>query len=221
MKDYKRLRRKQAYKPRKGGFAKAVMKVVNKRAESKQYTTSAEGNYLGSTDFQTWNITHNLPQGTTTSSRIGDKIFIKQIRLSLALRNWNSLGTRNSDGFLFRVIVFRGKYDYATFNYPASEVFELNAGASASPNYALARLDTNQITPLFDKVISFPQSNFQNQSNVKHMLKLIKVNKSFMYKDDDTFAKTSNLYVGFVPYIYGAEGTCGHTHNISFTYTDV
>lgn len=206
-------------KKQRGGFAKAVMSVVNKKSETKQHTTVGQRNYNAGVEWNTWNLTNNMIQGLNTSQRIGDKVFIKQLRLSMAVQNSSNLGSSNNSA-LFRVVVFRGKYDYALTSYPETEVFELNAGANPSPNGIFARIDTNQVTPLYDKVHLLPEASLGGQILSRHFLKLIRINKQFMYKDDDNYGKSSNLYLG-ISYYSPPDSRHSHIHNVSFTYTDV
>lgn len=218
----KRYQKKKQLKG-KNKFAKAVMSVVNKKAEQKQYTTFAGAqNYANQTDFTTWNITKGLGQGTNSSQRVGDNIFMKQLRLSLTARNYqsNTLAVCPHTTNL-RVLVFRGKYDYSLTSYPASEVFELNAGSSASADLLNARIDTNQVSPLLDRIIELPANQTGGVQYIqKQMMRLLRINKTFKYRDDDDNGKTSNLYIGIVPSVI-PQGQIHTVFNASFTYTDV
>lgn len=198
----------------KGKFARAVKAVLNKVAESKRYTLEASGTAISGT-LNTWNITSGLTQGTNTSQRVGDKIHIKSLRLRTTVLNKSS-GVTTSNQTLIRVIVFRGKYDYSVTNYPAGEVFEINAGSITSYNYQ-APIDLNQVTPLYDK-IHYLTPNFSGQVLTKLVEAQIRIGKDFTFREDDNFGKTSNLYVGVVCQTDGGgSAILLHDHTLSFT----
>lgn len=211
---------KKTYKKApKQTFAKAVKAVVNKIAETKQHSTDPGYTNLFPGTLTTWNITNGLTQGNNTSQRDGDKIYIKTLRLSSQMNNYSLAGAVVNGTVFYRIIIFRGKYDYSFSSYPASEVFESNAGA-VPVNNLTARLDTNQITPLYDRVVRLDQ-NDTNQQCAMHILKTIRVNKNFYFKDDDNYGKVSNLYLGVVPLTQTGLGNPTIQSNCSFTFTDL
>lgn len=218
----KQYKRKINYKPRRKGFAAKVMNVVNKKAEVKQHTYEPGGIVLTDNSLTTWNLNATLGQGTTTSQRIGDKIFIKNLRIKGELENWDRLtGVTSNVPITFRIIVFRGKYDYLLSNYPITEVFERTAGVNPT-NYVSARVDRNQVTCFYDKTFQLNNSELGLKKAID-ILKYIKMNKQFKFRDDDSFGQSSNLYLGIVsqssydPLTPRSAGLL----NFSFTYTDV
>lgn len=195
----------------------AVKKVINRVAEKKQwnktidYTLGVPHNTLA-----TWNLLDGLIQGTNTGQRIGDKVNLRRMRLSLLLHN-NASSTVN-DSVSFRIILFRGKYDYSSTNYPVNEVFE-NVAGSAPVGIITAPMDLNQITPLLDKTITI-QNGYSGQKLLKPFTMYKYLNKTFNFRDDDTYGKVSNLYLG-VYQINSATSPVYVTGNCSISFTDV
>lgn len=198
-------------------FKKKVLSVVNKIAEKKQFNTTIS-NTLGvpNATLTTWNLLVGLNQGTNTAQRVGDKIYIKNIRLATEL--FNSASSTADSTVNWRVMLFRGKYDYSTTSYPIGEVLENNAGSAAfhPPN---APMDLNQVSPLFDRNILLT-NNYAGQKVRKNMTLTIPVNKTFYFRDDDNFGKVSNLYLA----VYQANQSsvsCDIFGNMTIRYTDL
>lgn len=198
-------------------FQKQVLSVVNKIAEKKRWNKIIDTSLgISNNAFITWNLLDGIIQGTNTANRIGDKIFLKNLRLSLDLTNFASSTTNST--VRYRVVIFRGKYDYSSTNYPTGEVFENNAGSV--PNYVLsAPIDLNQVTPLFDRTVLITPS-YGAQKVHKHLLLNKMLNKAFTFREDDTYGKTSNLYLGI--FQVNNEGVAVNIQgNCQVSYTDV
>lgn len=216
-KQYKKNVKKAANKK----FAKKVWSAVNSKAEVKMWNREQGFSNVSSAGATTYNLLSGLLPGTGTSSRIGNKIFLKNLRLAVEFQNSDFTGTNIcNSGYGMRVIVFRGKYDHSSTNYPTSEIFESNSGGTPATQYINARLDRNQITPLFDKVMTIPGNNYVSQVCKQFRTFWIKINKTYNFREDDSFGATSNLYVAFVSGAGPSEGVC-QTMSASLTYTDV
>lgn len=216
LRKYKRRRRYG----KKGNFAKKVLAVVNKKAEAKKFDTEFSANitYGGLT---TWNLLSGITQGTSTSRRIGDKIYVKGLRLCGQFNNVNFANVVQNSDIRWRMIVFRGKYDYALTSYPSSEVFENNSGGTPA-SLITSPLDTNQITPLYDQIFTTPASNYTGQIRTKLQKMYLSVNKSFTFREDDSYQKTSNLYFGVIMECGGGPTTTvSATGDVTVNFTDV
>lgn len=203
-------------------FAKQVMSVVNKRAEQKTWTKESGWTNLSVATSNSQNLLVGLLQGGSTSNRIGDKIFIKNIRSKILISNTNASGSGPiNNAVAMRMILYRGKYDYSTTGlYPLTEIFEGNAGNTPACSWTVAPIDTNQVTVLWDKPFVFPQSSVSGAVNRKIFDITTKINKTFYFRDDDNFGKNSNLYFAIV---YEASATGDGTpainqaHRVLFT----
>jgi len=204
-------------------FASKVMAVVNRKAETKSYSTQVGFNALDSVSntWKTWNLTNGVIRGTNESQVIGDKFFIKQLHTRMLFQNTNLAGSAiHTDGYCLRVVVFRGKYDYSLSNYPSGEVFEGNAGSTPADTIVIARIDRDQVTPLFDKVYYF--SGAPLTGAIERQFKEIKIdiNKSFNIRNDDNFGKLTNLYLGMA-YTSATSSQSINAHTSTITFTDV
>lgn len=190
-------RRKYTKKAPTKAFASKVKAVINKVAENKKYTLDGSfSNVPAQVGCTTWNLLNGIGQGTGSGDRVGDKIYLKSIRGALELINATSLGgTPISTDVTFRVVIFRGKYDYTSTSYPYGEIFEGNEGAL--PNNAVtAPIDLDQVTVLYDGSHVITPHPLNASTIRKQIMKFsIPVNKSFTYRSDDAFQKNSNLYL--------------------------
>lgn len=216
-------------KKAKEDFARKVIAVVNRRSETKSWSYVQA--FTGLSSWQTYNLTAGITQGANTAQRIGDRIFIKTLRIRHYFQNTDSVGsTTNPHTGQFRIVVFRGKYDNFALNYSVNEVFEGNAGDT---NYQTitAKIDTNQVTPLKDKQVSarIPSAfmdtrvtpNFINSNVLQTYVEYtIKINRNFVFKDDDAYGKTSNLYLGIVYQNGGGTANYCHSFQSDLTFTD-
>lgn len=206
-------------KRRTNTAARRTMAIVNRSAETKKFMNSTDYSNLGVASLVTWNLTQ-IPQGNTLSSRIGDKIFVKSLRLAVNVNNIVPGGTAMNDSANFRIIVFRGKYDYSATSYPTSEVFMSNNGAfPVGTEYTSAALDTKQITVLLDRSIVIA-NNYSGQIAQAERVYSIPINKSFSLRNDDNFGKYSNLYFGIVQTNWNGLSTKYNFQSI-LSYTDV
>lgn len=90
--------------------------------------------------------------------------------------------------------MFRGKYDYTSTNYPATEVFEQNSGSTGN-QLSVCPIDLDQVTPLYDKTIVM--SNAFSAQKIERVLRFtLPVGKTFNFREDDNQQKFSNLYLG-------------------------
>lgn len=198
-------------------FKKKVMSVVTKAAEKKRFTTELNGAVTHSS-MTTYNLTNGLVKGTNSAQRIGAEVSLKTLRLSASCYNKSSLGTIINQGMRWRVIVFRGKYDYNLTNYPTSEVFEANAG-SAPINIITSPIDLNQVTLLHDQTFTLVNP-YSGVELPRVFTKYIKINKKFRFKDDDEYGKTSNLYIGFCQE-NGATQNAVFNGHVTLSFTDL
>lgn len=202
-------------------FAKKVMAVVNKKAEIKENSVQTQFvDYSNTLNWTAYNLVNNLARGTNSSQFVGDKIYLKGLRIALACQNTNSLGGGvHGDAYNVRVVVFKGKYDYNLTNYPLTEVFEGNAG-STPLNYMLARIDRSQVTPIMDRTIFLREPSL-NTTTVRQIRNwYLRLNQTLRIRDDDVNGKTSNIYVGLL-YQCGQTQTSAIQSNYSLIYTDV
>lgn len=202
-------------------FASKVKSVIAQTAEKKRITTdpgtfSVTNNALG---FTTWNLLTSLVQGTGTDDRIGDKIHLTHCRLRLQMENVNNTGTVVNSDIHYRIVLFRGKYDYTLSSYPGGEVFEANAGGIPS-NYVLSPIDLDQVTPLYDKIVKIQAPQYAGQLRGAVHEALIPINKTFNFREDDAFGKTSNLYLG-VAQINANGAAARASPTVQMVYTDV
>lgn len=207
----------------KPAFAKAVMAVVNKKSERKMY--ARDFNYTGLSYGLTnsWNITQGLAQGPATNQRIGDKVYVNKLRLSGVIVNTNSAGTQyNNNGGIVRIVVFRGKYDYTAASYPIAELLESSGGSVGTAPYVAQRVDLNQVGLVADWKVRIPPNQIQNQVQKIMFDKVITINSSFKYREDDSYGKYHSLYVAFItePGVQLSDSISVGA-NLSFTYTDV
>lgn len=193
-------KKRKSRMPKKATFASKVKAVINKTAERKSYTTDGNFTNVASVNgFVTWNLLNGIVPGNSTAQRIGDKIFVSSTRARIELANHNILQTVANTDVHFRIILFRGKYDYVSTNYPGPEVFEGNAG-SLPNNYLTAPIDLDQVTPLYDQIHTLTANNITGQLRlaIHQMNKMI--NKQFNFREDDSYQKNANLYLGVAQY---------------------
>lgn len=209
-------------KPTKA-FVTKVKQVINKVAEKKRYTydPSSFSNITSSNGCTTWNLLNGIAQGTGQGDRIGDKIHLRSIRGAVEMINCNNVGANpvNTD-ITYRVIIFRGKYDYSSTSYPYGEIFTGNEG-SLPNNTVAAPLDVDQITVLYDATYVLLPHPLSATTIRKHIHKFtLPVNKTFTYRNDDAFQKNSNLYL-CVAQTNFAESTAAVRPVMTMLYTDV
>lgn len=191
-KTYKR--RQQRRRGKKATFAKAVKKVLMKTTELKKFDNDFTPSNISHNTMTTWNLLNGMAQGTSQGSRIGDKIYISSLRLQQFLTNYSALGTVNNNNITYRVLIFKGKYDYSSTSYPTTEVFEANNGA-APQSVIIAPVDTSQVTVLYDRTFTLA-NNYSGQSREIINKMVLPVKQNFYFRNDDAFQKTSNLYLG-------------------------
>lgn len=213
----KKAKQQRQRRYNKGGFAKKVLQVVNKAAEHKKFTTELNG-AVTHASFTTYNLTNGLVKGTNSAQRVGSEVRVTSLRNSFACYNKTSLSAIINQGMRWRVVIFRGKYDYSLTNYPATEVFEANAG-SAPINIITAPCDLNQVTVLYDKTFTLWNA-YSGQEIMKLMTNYIKINKTFRFKDDDDNQKFSNLYIGFAQE-NGSTSNAVFNGHCTISYTDI
>lgn len=216
---------KRTYKRRVKGttkFAKAVMAVVNRKAESKMWAKDFGWTTLAYNATNSFNLTQGLGQGTATNMRIGDKIFIKNIRIGALIGNMTNGGNfSHNNSTQVRCVVFRGKYDYNISNYPLSELLEGSGGLTSTSSNVCARIDLNQVDLIGDKVINVPQNQVTGSIKKHYFGWTLPVNKTFHYREDDAYGKTQSIYVAFISEIGNVLDVNSINAHLSFTFTDV
>lgn len=214
----KKINRRKRYQ--KKGFAAKVMSVVNRKSEQKHWNCQSGFADVVPGTTNSYNLLHGLSQGTSTSTRIGDKIHLKNAKVSILHQNTYGVGAVGNSGYGLRVVIFRGKYDYFATNYPMTEVIEGNSGVAPSTPEVLAPLDTNQITPLFDKLYTFKGNQYSGQIVKGYINFWLPINKNFNFREDDAYGQNSNLYIAFIPDTVGTERFT-KTFSVRLAYTDV
>jgi len=173
---------------------KVVKKELKKEVEEKfldnifinQGVTSGAGTY-------TFNLTNNIAQGATAQDRIGDRIMLKYIDLTLQAKS--PYFTLSVFGEAVRCIIYRYNDDDSGATPDADFVLQYGTSVTnfegVNSPYLWESIKGKRISILYD---SGPRgSKFYPEGNTERMRKRIKVNRPIQY-DAGLGTGSGNIY---------------------------
>lgn len=141
-------RSKRSYgRKRRGGFKRAVKKVINSTAEKKAIQTIAvQQSVSNSGSFIIFN--GSIPQGTASNQRVGNEVQIRSIKV------WNEAYLLNTAVDIARIRIICGIWhDYQTSTPTIAKILEGgSAGYTVAP-FLRSGLQAKWWTPLYDRQI--------------------------------------------------------------------
>lgn len=185
------LGRKARARVRKGKITKKNIKsvvktVMNNSAETKHYITSWSQGYFD-TSFRTHNLTYGIPQGTSGTTRIGDKIYIKGVSLKVTNVSFLEVPVQLHYAFVASDVELAG------VNNPGTATdFIKNSATSPSTNW---RIDPERCSVMKRGVINL-RPGFAGGNEIRAYKSVYcKFKKQFQYNPNNTFAKFKNFYI--------------------------
>lgn len=212
----KKYSRRRRYRPKKflgRKFKRAVKSVLYKQAETKSFIAGASL-YPIDTDFGCQNLNTGIVQTTSSEGRVGEKIFIRNIRIRGAVTMTNI--ATNSNGKSYRIMVVRTKTllgpSATNQTMTLSNVFRVSPTGGA--NITQMHVDLHKVDVLYDKVGTIIP-NFDHQGKIKPIFINIKINKNeFFEADNSGFFKTKNYWL-----LFGAWDGSASATPLNFSYT--
>jgi len=200
-------------------FASKRRKVVAKRNTVKaqmlrvidnHHSTMDDANYgVGAATHNTIytaNVTSVPVQGTSNKTRIGDKIHIQHLDLSISINSSSAAGA-----YTWRVMVVWSGEEFNPAGLGSglgfTGLFLPNTGSNVVP---LAIVNPKAVTVLLDEVVDI-NSIVAATKDVVSIKRRIHIGQDFLYdKTAAVYGKTKNLYFVAIPYVVG--GTSGVTN---------
>lgn len=174
-------------------FNKQVKKVIHKQSETKSYLDNVSGQNLYNDFVYAQNLNYGISQGVNSEQIIGEKLFVKNIRVKGQVTSL--CGTTPSNGQLaYRVLIVRTKkaltssWSAVTF----SDIFRGSTTAVASR----AMVDLHKVDVIYDKTKIIGQPNNSAVAMMSHVDFNIKINKNhFCDQDNSGYFKDKNYYL--------------------------
>lgn len=196
-----------ASKKRKGSGTASIKAQLLRNIDT-HHCTLSDANYnivATHNTIYTANITGVITQGTTNASRIGDKIHLNDLVISMAVASAAAAGA-----YLWRVMVLWSGEEYNPTGIAAgltqSEVFLPNSGTNL---YALGITNPKAVTVLYDELVDI-NSLIAATKDVYSIRRTIHIGTDFQYQATGSiYGKTKNLYLVVCGTVLG--GTLGVT----------
>lgn len=194
-------------------FKRSVVNVVRNRLEDplhKIWSTSFFNSAKQDTIYSL-NLTGNIPQGDTGTSRSGDNIHLEALKMSLIISKGVTAPNNPKD---YRVMVIKsdqasgGGVDTWSGTIGWTDLFH---GATAVP--CAANIDSKKCTVIFDKMYRI-KPTIASTSDQIVIKEFIPLKATHTYKSGTNYGKNCNYYLVFSG--YEASGTVGVTEVAGF-----
>lgn len=200
--------------------AKIARAVTMKAAETKSYITSVADTVTDNV-YRTVCVNYGIGQGAASEQKLGEKIFVKNLRIKGKVFQTSSGGASMLQR-IGRIVVFRSKKNLATSNPATLTRSDLMRTGGAS--YISAdHVDLHKVNLLYDQTFLFPLQNATDQYT-NHLIDInIPINKTCYFDSDTTnnYFKNEDIYIAYAIYTNGGITTPGtYIFNYSLNFKD-
>lgn len=193
--------KKKVAAKRKVATVAAVKKMISGLVEKKQHSNHGVQAFgIGNVNFvHSKNLTAQILQGTTDGTRVGDIIFLNELKYSMVFET-----EVTASCYRYRFLVFFSGEEYnpagvlALSAVTASELF-VAGGADTASNI----INTKAVQVVHDEIITI-NSQISNVNDAYVSRGSLKLSQKYAYQQAGSgFGKTKNLYIAVIPAFSG------------------
>lgn len=199
-------KKKLAQNLSKAQVARIARQVTLKTAETKSYIANIADSVTDNV-YRVVCLNYGMVEGNTAETRVGEKVFIKNVRIKGTALNTSGGGASMLQR-IGRITVFMAKKNLATSSPSTlttrSDVFRGTAYIHSD------HVDLHKVTLLYDNTFLFPLQNATDQYTNKLIDINVPINRTkFFDSDTQTYFKDMDIYVAYGIYTNGGITTPG------------